>query len=80
MQKGQYFNKVAHPPTHDPHQFLANRDSRSKLKQYNIEQEIRKFSKENSKLPTYSQQFSPWKIYIFLALTAGFYPFRTKSF
>ena len=37
MQKGQYFDGVARPPTRDPHQFLANRDSRSKLRQYNIE-------------------------------------------
>jgi len=30
-------------------------------------------------LRTYSPQFSPWKIYIFLAPAAGFCPFRTKS-
>ena len=31
------FNRVVRPLSHDPHQFLANKDGRSKLRQYNID-------------------------------------------
>ena len=68
------FDGVARVQSGDPHQFLANPKTRSKLIQYNIDEISVKFSKENFKIADFQPAILiPWRNYNgYLAPAAGF--------